>query len=403
MSDDPMLERPVVGRRAHHQPRPHRPIRLPGDVDARPNYALRRAVVGGCAVLVLLGVGAVVVGATRGDDAASVRSAEPGAPQAPVAIDGSAGSLVAEDAAPVTAAVGSSAAAGTAIGAIAATATGAGSETTPTTAPAMVGPRLPADPNDGFQEDTVYVALYGTPGSTQLGIMGEYEVDGAIEKAREVAAGYEPYAGTIVPSFEIISSVASFEAGPDGDYSNELSIERLRPWVEGADEAGMAVVLDLQAGRARFDEQVREFEELLIEPHVGVALDPEWRVGDDQRPQGGKIGSVTAAEVNRTIEYVAGLVRRHHLPPKMLIVHQFDDSMIQDKTDIIDVDEVQVIIHMDGFGSLMLKNGSYERVVRNLPAGSLPGWKNFYDEDRPTPTPAETMEREPMPIFISFQ
>jgi hypothetical protein len=31
------------------------------------------------------------------------------------------------------------------------------------------------------------------------------------------------------------------------------------------------------------------------------------------------------------------------------------------------------------------------------------GWKNFYDEDRPTLTPAQTVAVEPSPRFISYQ
>jgi hypothetical protein len=31
------------------------------------------------------------------------------------------------------------------------------------------------------------------------------------------------------------------------------------------------------------------------------------------------------------------------------------------------------------------------------------GWKNFYDEDTPVLTPAQTMSRKPTPSMISYQ
>ena len=41
----------------------------------------------------------------------------------------------------------------------------------------------------------------------------------------------------------------------------------------------MYVVLDLQPGRTDFLTQAKRYEPLLALPHVGLALDPEWRLG----------------------------------------------------------------------------------------------------------------------------
>ena len=263
---------------------------------------------------------------------------------------------------------------------------------------------VPEEPpiHHGFQDDVLYVALYGKVDTDRLGVLGEYDAQGALEFAQEVSAGYRGFGRPVVPTFEIIASVASFEEG-DGDYSNESPIAQLRPWIDVAEENDAHVVLDLQAGREAFDSQIREFEELLLEPHVGVALDPEWRVGPDEVPKGGNIGTVTGAEVNRTIKYLDALVEQNDLPPKMLIVHQFEIGMISEKETIASTDNVQVVIHMDGFGQLDRKRNSYEMVRSTLPEGALLGWKNFYDEDQPTPTPAETMAASPAPMFVSYQ
>jgi hypothetical protein len=255
----------------------------------------------------------------------------------------------------------------------------------------------------GFQDDVLYVALYGKVDTDKLGVLGEYDPAGAAAFAKQVSAGYRGFGSPVVPAFEIIASVASFEAGSDGNYSNESPVAQLQPWLDVAEQNEMHVVLDLQSGRAAFDSQIRDFEELLVQPHVGVALDPEWRVGPNERPEGGKIGTVTGAEVNATIGYLDQLVEDNDLPPKMLIVHQFEVGMITEKEIIKGTENVQVVIHMDGFGSLPRKLGSFEIVTSDLPPGVLPGWKNFFDEDEPTPTPEETMAANPTPMFVSFQ
>lgn len=255
----------------------------------------------------------------------------------------------------------------------------------------------------GYHPDVLYVALYGSVGTDRLGVLGEADVVGSVDRAAEVAADYESFGPTVVPTFEIIASVASYDAGDDGDYSNEAAHASLWPWIDAADDAGYHVVLDLQSGRQRFPSQITEFEELLLEPHVSVALDPEWRVGPTEVPEGGKIGTVSGAEVNTTVEFLDRLVVANDLPPKMLIVHQFDSGMISDRDIIRGTDNVQIVIHMDGFGTLDLKRETYAWVASDLPPGAVVGWKNFYDEDQPTPTPQQTMDNDPIPMFVSFQ
>jgi hypothetical protein len=261
----------------------------------------------------------------------------------------------------------------------------------------------PPDPVGGWLPGVLYVALYGHPGSSTLGVLGEQGVDAAVERAKVVAAPYVPFGRPVVPTFEIITTVASSSAGSDGDYSNEFPASKFQPWIDAARANDMHVILDLQPGRATFLSQAREIEGLLAQRNVSLALDPEWRVGPTQRPGGGRIGTVDGAEVNATIDYLDDVIRRFSLPPKMLVVHQFTPSMVTNKSIIRGTPRVQVVFQMDGFGTLALKVGSWDRMVADLPAGALTGWKNFYDEDRPTPTPAESLSVRPTPIYISYQ
>ena len=254
-----------------------------------------------------------------------------------------------------------------------------------------------------FRDDTLYVALYGHPGAPVLGSLGEQDVESAVDRAQSVARGYVGSGRPVVATFEIIATVASESAGADGDYSNEFPESTFQPWIDAAADAGMHVVLDLQPGRDTFPSQLAEIEPLLVHPHVSLALDPEWRVGPTERPGGGRIGTVEGVEVNQTIDALDALIRRHGLPPKMLVVHQFTDSMVTNRSIIRGTAHVRVVFQMDGFGSLSLKQDSWDRMVAGLPRGALTGWKNFYDEDRPTPTPDETLAQLPAPTYVSFQ
>jgi hypothetical protein len=255
----------------------------------------------------------------------------------------------------------------------------------------------------GFRWHTLYVALYGHPGSSTLGALGEQGVDAAVERARRVAEPYAAFGRPVVPTFEIITTVASSSAGADGDYSNEFPASKFQPWIDAAAAARMHVLLDLQPGRSTFPSQAAEIEGLLAQRHVSLALDPEWRVGPTQTPGGGRIGTVDGSEVNATIDFLDGIVRRYGLPPKMLVVHQFTPSMVTNRSVIRGTARIQVVFQMDGFGSLELKRGSWDRMVADLPPGVLTGWKNFYDEDRPTPTPAQTLDNAPTPVYVSYQ
>jgi hypothetical protein len=248
------------------------------------------------------------------------------------------------------------------------------------------------------------IALYGHPGTAALGVLGEQGVEDAIGRAQQMAADYQPLVDVpVVPAFEIIATVASGGAGPDGNYSYEAPIDVLRPWVDAAGEAGVYVVLDLQPGRTDFLTQAKRYEELLARPYVGLALDPEWRLQPDQRHLN-QIGSVTAGEMNTVVSWLADLTRVHKLPQKLLMFHQFQPEMIEDRATVdTSRDELAVMIHADGFGSPGDKFETWNLMHDSPPPNVWWGWKNFIDEDTPTFTPGETMAIEPRPLFVSYQ
>jgi hypothetical protein len=197
------------------------------------------------------------------------------------------------------------------------------------------GKQLPGGGFHVFPEDQPrrFVAFYGHPETTGLGVLGE---QGPAETLQRMGTFLEAYAADgaqIVPTFEMIAAVAAAGPTEDGDYSFEWPIETYRPWVDFATENGMYVILDLQSGRDDFLTQAQMYEELLLLPNVSLALDPEWRLAPDQVHLE-QVGTVTAAEVNTVIDWLAGVIRDNGLPQKMLIVHQFLESMIQNRQDL---------------------------------------------------------------------
>ena len=248
------------------------------------------------------------------------------------------------------------------------------------------------------------VALYGHPGAPTLGVLGEQGVAASVDRARRVARPYRALSGVpVVPSFEIIATVAQRSAGSDGNYSGESSTAKLRPWVDAAGRNDMFVLLDLQPGRADLLDQAMRYRSLLRQPHVGFAVDPEWKLQPGELPLG-QIGSIGAREINRTSAWLARLTRVNGLPQKIFVIHQFRLDMIGHPQRLrMDHPELALLIHMDGQGTPAQKHATWRAVRAARPPGVPLGWKNFYDEDYPMFTPAQTMAKHPRPAMVSYQ
>jgi hypothetical protein len=246
------------------------------------------------------------------------------------------------------------------------------------------------------------VALYGHPGDPTLGVLGEQSASAAVERARTVAAEYAAGGELVIPTFEIIATVASSEPGPDGDYSLEGTLDHVGPWVEAARAAGLYVVVELQPGYTDFLTQAQRYEALLAHPHVGLALDPEWRLAPGERHLR-DVGQVSAEEVNAVAAWLAELTRRHALPQKLLLLQQFRLDMLPDRGNIVVHPELALVVQMDGFGPQSTKLNTWHAITQGGPIGAHFGWKQFYDEDRPVRSPSETTRLQPSPVFISYQ
>lgn len=248
------------------------------------------------------------------------------------------------------------------------------------------------------------VALYGHPGTPSLGVLGQQDLAASITRAKKVAAEYQPLSrAPVIPAFEIIASVAEGSPGFDGTYSYETPVSQLLPWVRAATADGVYVVLDLQPGRASLLTQAEHYQSLLEMPDVGLALDAEWKLQPGQKPLQ-QIGHVNVSEVNGVAGWLAALTARHHLPQKLLVLHQFQLAMLTGERDLdTSHDNLAIVIHMDGQGTPALKQATWNAVTAAAPPGVFFGWKNFLVKDHPMLTPGETMAKKPTPVMISYQ
>lgn len=249
------------------------------------------------------------------------------------------------------------------------------------------------------------IALYGHPSGPALGVMGEQPAAEAAQRAVDMAAEYQQFEEQpVIPAFEIIATVASDSPGPDGNYVNETNPDELVPYIDAITEAGGYVVLDIQPGRSTFLELATYYEDLLKRPNVGLALDPEWRIGDNEQPMA-RVGSVEAAEVNEVADWLAALVRDEGLPQKAFVLHQFQLQMLRDREQInTDHLELAFVLHADGHGAAGEKYATWDALRQGLDPDYFMAWKNFYDEDLPTFTPEQTYEEvNPRPWFVSYQ
>jgi hypothetical protein len=243
------------------------------------------------------------------------------------------------------------------------------------------------------------VAYYGTAGNAALGVLGEGSPDAMLPKLRTAARGF---AGgrRIQVAYELIATVAQGGPGPDGDYSKMIDMARIERYVEQARRNKVLVILDLQPGRGSFLPQAQRLERFLVQPHVGLALDPEWRMPPGKVP-GRTIGRVGAAEVNAVSAYVSGLIAEHRLPQKLFVLHQFRSSMLPDVQRIQKRPGLAMVQHIDGFGSRGEKDATWRRLKR--PEQFHMGYKLFYDEDVHRYGPTDVLRFHPVPELVSYQ
>jgi hypothetical protein len=266
--------------------------------------------------------------------------------------------------------------------------------------PAPATSELPGGGRRIFVDHRFLVAYYGTAGTGALGVLGEAGPNRIFPRLMRAAAPFARGGRQVQPVFELIVTIAHAHPTKTGTYSSNISRAQVQRYLDAAHRHGALVVLDLQPGRADFLDVARSWRWALKDPWVGLALDPEWRMGPTGVP-GRRIGSVSAGEVNRVSAWLDRLTARHALPEKLFVIHQFRTDMVRHVERIRDRDTLALVQHVDGFGTPEQKLATFHHVVR--PGQFNLGFKLFYDEDVPRMRPARVLDIRPRVDFVSFQ
>lgn len=249
------------------------------------------------------------------------------------------------------------------------------------------------------------IAYYGNPLSTRMGVLGEYPSDQMLKMLdAEVAAWEKADPSTPVqPALHLIAVVAQGSPGRDGKYRLRMAdtlIERVATW---AATRNALVFLDVQIGLSSLQEELPRLAGFLARPNFHLGIDPEFAMTSGGLP-GKRIGSYDATHINYATEFLQGLVQNHKLPPKILVVHRFTRRGVTNYRNITLRPEVQIVMHMDGFGSPVLKRSTFRSFIKAEPVQFV-GWKQFYKprNDNPRTTIAEILRLNPKVLYIQYQ
>jgi hypothetical protein len=244
------------------------------------------------------------------------------------------------------------------------------------------------------------VAYYGAPQDDELGALGIGTPDQAVRRLVRQARPYARPSRPVMPVLELIVVVAAAHPGEGGRYNLRQPDSVIRRYLRAARRAKALLVLDVQPGRSDFFTETTRLRKWLREPDVGLALDPEWRVSDSEVP-GQVIGHVDSREINATTAWLDQLTRRHKLPQKLVIVHQFTDDMV-DETQLKPRENLALVLNADGFGSRPVKVSKYHRFTRQSP-GFGTGFKLFYKEDLGLMSPRQVLRLKPPPDVVVYE
>lgn len=164
--------------------------------------------------------------------------------------------------------------------------------------------------------------------------------------------------------------------------------------------------IDIQTGHENIRTLLPRFEWLLKNPDVHLGIDPEFNLVKSGAKPGTKIGTYDAADINYVTEYLSRLVKTNNLPPKVLTVHRFTRNGVTNARKITLRPEVQIVMHMDGWGAPSLKRDSYADYIVAEPV-QYTGFKLFYHNDTkkgdPMMTPREVLMLDPKPLYVQYQ
>ena len=253
------------------------------------------------------------------------------------------------------------------------------------------------------------VAFYGNLYAKKMGILGELPPNEMLAKLKGEVKSWEKAdpLTPVQPALHYIAVVASGDPGKDNKYRHRMPLKQIDTVLKLAQKAHAIVFVDVQVALSNIRTELPLLEKYLAMPTVHFGMDPEFSMKDGVTHPGKKIGTYDADDINYVSGYLAGLVRKYHLPPKILVVHRFTKKMVTNYQNIKLRPEVQLVMDMDGWGEPDLKEGTWRYFIHNEPV-QFTGFKLFYKNDlKKAPhhmlTPQEVLKKKPNPIYIQYQ
>ena len=251
------------------------------------------------------------------------------------------------------------------------------------------------------------IAYYGNLYSKRMGILGEVPKDSMFKRLMAEVDRWRAAdpAIPVIPALHYIATTAQASPGRDKKHRMRMPFHQIDTVLSWAEEIKALVFVDIQVGHSTVKEETAALEKYLSMPNVHLGIDPEFSMKQGEIP-GTRIGTFAAEDINDAIDYLAALVKKNNLPPKVLVVHRFTQGMVTGYERIKKLPEVQVVIDMDGFGDKVLKRSTYLRYIYKEPV-MFTGFKLFYKNDNKGPweiyTPDELLKFTPKPIYIQYQ
>ena len=252
------------------------------------------------------------------------------------------------------------------------------------------------------------IAYYGNLYSTKMGVLGEYKEEEMLARLKkEVDKWNTADPNTpVIPALHYIAVVAQGSAGADGKYRARMPSAEIDKVLKIAAKINAIVFLDIQLGFSKVETEVPLLEKYLKLPNVHLGIDPEFSMKGDIRP-GKVVGTLDAADINFASNYLANIVKANKLTPKVLVIHRYTQKMVTNYKLINTMPEVQIVMHMDGWGGAAKKINTYQQFVYEEPV-QFTGFKLFYKNDVFDPgtvimTPESLLKLNPRPVYIQYQ
>ncbi|HEY7833738.1 MAG TPA: hypothetical protein VIG30_09230 [Ktedonobacterales bacterium] len=294
------------------------------------------------------------------------------------------------------------------------------------------------------------ILYYGIVGSPQGGVIGYYGGDenGLLNRLQNQGQAYAQLdpSHPVVMGLDIVDPLA--DAAPQqGFYIDRMGPDILQHYLDLTRANHMLLFFDMQIGYSSMQRELTYLLPYLQYPWVNVAIDPEWDHAHNGQSEGcpgvqdniDATGRMYASEINYVIAQLSALVIANHLPPKTLVLHQYqygedpnNGGYICDNRkpsegwqNIHPMAGVNLVINCDGVGSSLYGGLSLKLQVYSifdhdqqigLAAEHIPVYTaiklyyyypdlglapNFYDD--PQMTPQEVLALDPPPLLVMYQ